>query len=53
VAGHTEALTEINKREIFAVLPLAILMIWIGVYPSLLTGYIKATIENLVRVIGA
>jgi NADH-quinone oxidoreductase subunit M len=52
VAGHTEGLTEINARELFAVAPLAVLMIWIGVYPALLTGYIKATIENLVRVIG-
>jgi len=53
VAGHTEGLTEINAREIFAVAPLAILMIAIGVYPTLLSNYIKETIVNLVRVIGA
>lgn len=53
VAGHTSELTEINARELWSVIPLAILMIAIGVFPSLLTTYIKVTIENLVRVIGA
>ncbi len=53
VAGHTEGLTEINAREIFAVAPLAILMIAIGVYPSLLSNMIQATIVNLVALIGS
>ncbi len=53
IAGHTAELTEINARELFTVIPLGILMIAIGIYPSLLSNYIKATIENLVRVIGA
>jgi len=53
IAGHSEQLTEINGRELFAVIPLGVLMIAIGVYPSLLSDYIKATIENLVRLIGA
>ncbi|MEW5875388.1 MAG: NADH-quinone oxidoreductase subunit M [Candidatus Zixiibacteriota bacterium] len=53
VAGHTEGLSEINAREIIAVLPLGILMIAIGVYPALLSDYIQATITNLVRLIGA
>ncbi len=53
VAGHTAELTEINARELFTVIPLGILMIALGVYPALLSDYIKATIENLVRVIGA
>jgi NADH-quinone oxidoreductase subunit M len=53
VAGHTEGLSDINAREIFAIAPLAVLMIAIGVYPTLLSDYIKATIVNLVRLIGA
>jgi NADH-quinone oxidoreductase subunit M len=53
IAGHTEKLTDINARELIAVIPLGILMIAIGVYPALLTNYIQATIENLVRLIGA
>jgi NADH-quinone oxidoreductase subunit M len=53
VAGHTEKLTEINAREIIAILPLAVLMIAIGVYPKLLSNFIEATISNLVRLIGA
>jgi len=53
VAGLTEGLTEISVREIIAVLPLAVLMIAIGVYPSILSNYIQATIANLVRVIGS
>jgi NADH-quinone oxidoreductase subunit M len=53
VAGNTEGLTEINGREIFTIIPLAILMIAIGVYPKLLSDMIQATISNLVRLIGA
>jgi NADH-quinone oxidoreductase subunit M len=46
-----EALTEINGREIFTVIPLAILMIGIGVYPAPLVNMIKATMENIVRLV--
>jgi NADH-quinone oxidoreductase subunit M len=46
-----EALTEINGREIFTVTPLAILMIGIGVYPAPLVNMIKATMENIVRLV--
>jgi NADH-quinone oxidoreductase subunit M len=46
-----EALTEINGREIFSVTPLAILMIGIGVYPAPLVNMIKATMENIVRLV--
>jgi NADH-quinone oxidoreductase subunit M len=45
------ALTEISGREIFTVTPLAILMIWIGVYPAPLVNMIKATMENIVRLV--
>jgi NADH-quinone oxidoreductase subunit M len=53
VAGHSAGLTEINARELVSVIPLAALMIALGIFPSLLSNLIKATIENLVRVIAA
>ncbi|SYZ74528.1 NADH-quinone oxidoreductase subunit M [Candidatus Zixiibacteriota bacterium] len=42
------ALTEINLREIITVAPLAILTIYVGVYPGPLSNIMKATLENLV-----
>ncbi|MDD4050393.1 MAG: NADH-quinone oxidoreductase subunit M [candidate division Zixibacteria bacterium] len=41
-------LTEINLREILCVSPLAILTIFIGVYPKPLADLMRATLENLV-----
>ena len=41
-------LTEINVREILCVAPLAVLTIFIGVYPKPLTDLMRATLENLV-----
>jgi NADH-quinone oxidoreductase subunit M len=46
-----EGLTEISGREIFTVIPLAILMIGIGVFPSPLANMIKSTIENVVHLV--
>jgi len=46
-----EGLTEINAREIFCVVPLAIFTILVGVYPSSLNMYLQATVENLVKLI--
>lgn len=46
-----EGLTEISGRELFAVTPLAILMIAIGVYPSPLANMIKSTVENIVHLV--
>jgi len=46
-----ENLTEINGREIFTVVPLAIFTILIGVYPNSLNIFLKATVENLVKLI--
>lgn len=47
-----EGLAEISGREIFTVMPLAILMIFIGVYPMPLANMIRATMENIVRLVG-
>jgi len=46
-----EALTEISGRELFTVIPLAILMIGVGVYPSPLADMIRATLENIVHLV--
>ena len=46
-----ENLTEINGREIFTLVPLAIFTILIGVYPNSLNIFLKATVENLVKLI--
>jgi len=46
-----EGLTEINAREIFCVAPLAVFTILVGVYPSSLNNYLRATVENLVKLI--
>jgi NADH-quinone oxidoreductase subunit M len=40
-------LTEINLREILCVSPLAVLTIFIGVYPKPLADLMRATLENL------
>ena len=41
-------LTEINLREILCVAPLAVMTIFIGVYPKPLSDLMRATLENLV-----
>jgi NADH-quinone oxidoreductase subunit M len=46
-----EGLTEINGREIFTVVPLAVLTILVGVYPEILNVFLRGTVDNLVRLI--
>jgi len=46
-----EGLTEINGREIFTVFPLAVFTLLIGIYPKTLNIFLKATVENLVRML--
>jgi NADH-quinone oxidoreductase subunit M len=46
-----EGLTEINGREIFTVVPLAIFTLLVGVYPNSLNIFLKATVENIVKII--
>ena len=46
-----EAITEINSRELFTVIPLAILMIGVGVYPSPLVNIMRATLENIIHLV--
>jgi NADH-quinone oxidoreductase subunit M len=42
-------LTEINGRELFTVAPLAILTIWIGVYPKPLADLIGASVNTVLQ----
>jgi NADH-quinone oxidoreductase subunit M len=46
-----EAITEINSRELFTVIPLAILMIGVGVYPSPLANIMRVTLENIIHLV--
>jgi NADH-quinone oxidoreductase subunit M len=46
-----DGLTEINGREIFTLVPLIIFTILVGVYPTSLNIFLKATVENLVKII--
>ena len=46
-----EALPEINAREIFTVAPLAAFTLLVGIYPTSLNIFLRATVENLVKVI--
>jgi len=43
-AGH---LTEINAREIFVIVPLMVLILWIGVWPSWILGVINNAVKML------
>ncbi len=43
-------LTDINKRELMTVVPLAILTLAIGIYPKPLTDLMSATLQNLVHI---
>jgi NADH-quinone oxidoreductase subunit M len=44
-------LPDMTFREVFTVVPLALLMIAIGFYPKILTMWMQPTIENLVQLI--
>ena len=46
-AGKWGGLTEINAREMFTVAPLAVLTIWIGVYPKPLADLMGASIDAI------
>jgi NADH-quinone oxidoreductase subunit M len=46
-----ESLTEINGREIFTVVPLAVLTLLVGILPNTLNQFFSATVDNLVKII--
>ncbi len=45
-------ITDINRREIFTLAPLMILMIGIGVYPLLILNFQSPAVINLIQHIG-
>jgi len=45
------ALTEINAREVIAVAPLAVLTLFVGIFPGPLSKLMEATIQNLVNLL--
>ncbi|MFQ5706053.1 MAG: NuoM family protein [bacterium] len=46
-------LPEINGRELFTLVPLAVIVIFLGVYPAPLLDLIKVSLNNLVHVVAA
>ncbi len=46
---HTEHVPDINLREAIAVVPLAVLCLWIGVYPAPVMQTIEHDVQALVR----
>jgi NADH-quinone oxidoreductase subunit M len=44
-------LTDIGKRELFTVIPIGILVLWFGVYPSPLLDMIAPAMDNLVEIV--
>ncbi|MDA0832233.1 MAG: NADH-quinone oxidoreductase subunit M [Planctomycetota bacterium] len=49
IPPHTEHVPDIQLREAIAVLPLAVLCLWIGVYPSPVMKTIEPDVNGLVR----
>lgn len=41
-------LKDIDMREILTLIPLVILVIWIGVYPNTFLGFMDASVQNLI-----
>ena len=48
VHEENRSLTDINSRELLAVLPLLILIVWIGVYPNTFLSPMEAAVRALV-----
>jgi NADH-quinone oxidoreductase subunit M len=48
-----EGLPDINARELVTLVPLGIIVILLGVYPSIIIDYMSTSINHLVDVVGA
>ena len=46
---HTDEELEVNGREIAIMIPLVILIFWMGVFPNDFLKWSKASLENLVQ----
>ena len=47
VNPKVEGLPDISGRELLAILPMAALVFWIGVYPNAMLGFLHPTVANL------
>ena len=46
---ENENLPDLNKRELLALIPLAIITVWLGVYPKPVLGPINSSVESVVE----
>lgn len=46
-------LPDVNEREILTLVPLVILVFWIGVYPNTFLGFMDASVQHLVERVSA
>ncbi|MCK9454255.1 MAG: NADH-quinone oxidoreductase subunit M [Sulfurimonas sp.] len=42
-------LPDVNRRELFALIPLAIITVWLGIYPKPVLGTINTSVEGVVQ----
>jgi len=47
------ALSDLNGREVITLLPLLILVFWIGLFPNAFLGFMHASVEHLMDQAGA
>ena len=47
-AGH---ITEINRRELFVIVPLMVMMLWIGIWPNWILGVIIKAVSMVFNLI--
>jgi NADH-quinone oxidoreductase subunit M len=47
-AGH---ISEINRRELFVIVPLMVLMLWLGIWPNWLLGVINRAVALVFNLI--
>jgi NADH-quinone oxidoreductase subunit M len=47
--AHHEEIRDLNKREIFALAPLVVFIVWIGVYPQFFLHRMSPTLEQMTK----
>ena len=48
---ENEKLTDCNAREVLYLMPLIILMFWIGLYPKPFLGRMEASVKKVVKMV--
>jgi len=49
LSENVAGLSDMNGREILAVLPMLVLLFWIGLYPNAFLGFLHASVEHLLE----